>query len=162
MSGRKKQEEAAAVEAFKAALPGALVTMPPGINPIGNGIFSRRVFGDDEFMIWQCVRDTIVETGKLTNPLDLLQAEMAAIYAVQWQRAVMANQFAAADLLHRSLRSILGDLLATKKDREGGAPPPGEDAPANVLGGVMERARERLAEQNAQKSADNTRGPVAP
>jgi hypothetical protein len=141
---------------FHRAVPEGLRAAAVANSLVGHkGIFASRLFGDDELQEWTAIYQSIIEAGKLTNFIDTMQAEMAAIYAVRWRRAVQAEELKAAELLHNAIRNILDDLLATKKGREHDPGLRAQETPAEVMRQFVERARERMAE-NAKTIADNT------
>lgn len=121
-----------------------------------HGIFAFRMLGEEEKALFSDIIATFQEEFKLNHSVDFVQLELSGIYCLQLVRAIMAENWEAAERIDRLLRHHLDDLKVTKRAREGDGTPESRTSPLSLAMSLLERAKARKAEEQVAAEDEKT------
>ncbi len=88
-------------------------------NPWRTGILALHLKDPEEQALLDNTLDSIERDFRLNGSSDQMQAQMAAYYFVQWQKAVRDNMLDMSAIYDRLMRKNLNCLKITREKREG-------------------------------------------
>ncbi|MHB9023453.1 MAG: hypothetical protein ACYC7E_04680 [Armatimonadota bacterium] len=118
--------------------------------PLEHGIFAFRMLGEEEKVLFSEIIASFLDEFKLNHSVDFVQLELSGIYCLQLVRAIMAENWEAAERIDRLLRHHLDDLKVTKRAREGDGAVDARMSPMDIALSLLARAKARQAEEAAE------------